>query len=65
MPGREVLSIKYQYHYKINNFLDFVLRIEPYYHFHSGRLDHSMGILLLVDSDFFLAKALDKAPDKN
>ncbi len=62
MPEREVLSIKYQYQYKINNFLDFVLRIEPYYDFHSGRLDHSFSFLLLVDKSFFLAKALSGPP---
>ena len=64
MPDREVLSIKYQYHYSINDFLDFVLRIEPYYHFHSGRLDHSFGVLLLVDKEFFLANALSRSPDR-
>ncbi len=62
MPGREVLSIKYQYQYKINNFLDFVFRIEPYYHFHSGRIDHAFSVLLLVDKNFFLAKALSSHP---
>jgi hypothetical protein len=58
MADREVLSIKYQYHYKINDFLDFILRIEPYYHFHSDRLDHSFGVSLLVDKSFFLARSL-------
>ena len=58
MADREVLSIKYQYHYKINDFLDFILRIEPYYHFHSDRLDHSFGVSLLVDKSFFLARSM-------
>ena len=57
MKDREVLSIKYQYHYKINYFLDFVLRVEPYYHFHSGRMDHTIGVSLLVDKDFFISRA--------
>lgn len=64
MTGREVLSIKYQYHYSINNFLDFVLRIEPYYHFHSDRLDHSISVYLLVNKDFFLSNALSRSPDR-
>lgn len=55
MAEREVISIKYQYHHSINDFLDFVLRIEPYYHCHSGRIDHSFGVFLLVDKEFFLA----------
>jgi hypothetical protein len=63
LPERKVLSIKYQYQYRINDFLNFALRIEPYYQVHSGRLDHSFGVLLMVDKNFFLARAYKSMPD--
>ena len=62
MAEREILSIKYQYYYSINNFLDFVLKLEPYYHFHSGRIDHSVSVMLLFDKNFFLSRALNSPP---
>jgi hypothetical protein len=62
MADREVLSVKYQYYAPLNKFLDFILRFEPYYHFHSGRIDHSFSVFLVVDTDFFLAGSDRRKP---
>ena len=57
LAEREILAVKYQYFAPLNDYLDFILRFEPYYHFHSGRIDHSFSVFLLVNTDFFLAEA--------
>jgi len=59
-PERKMLTIKYQIHKELTDFLDIAFRFEPYYHFDTGRLDHSWGIYLMLDKDFFVAK-----PGKN
>ncbi|MBT3244606.1 MAG: hypothetical protein HN352_15770 [Bacteroidetes bacterium] len=51
---RSMLTIKYQYQKKLNDFLDIALRIEPYYHFNTRRMDHSWSVYLLLSKDFFL-----------
>lgn len=56
-PERTMLTVKYQYHIRLTNFLDMALRIEPYYHFYTHRMDHSWSIYLILNKDFFLRDA--------
>jgi len=52
--SRKMLTLKYQVHWSLTDYLDIALRFEPYYHFDTGRTDHSWSIYLLLDKDFFL-----------
>jgi len=56
LPVRELLTLKYELHKPLTSFLDFAIRIEPYYHFYTGRMDHSWSIYLKLNERFFLGK---------
>jgi len=53
---RELLVLKYQFELKLTDFIKFAFRFEPYYHYDTGRLDHSWSLYMLFDDEFLLAK---------
>ncbi len=53
---RRMITIKYQIHKKLANFLDLAFRFEPYYHLDTGRLDHSWSVYLMIDKAFFITQ---------
>ena len=55
-PNRELLVIKYQYELNLTGFLKFVFRFEPYYQFDTGKIDHSLGVYLILDDAFFITR---------
>lgn len=57
---REMLTLKYQLKKELTRYLNFVFRFEPYYHFDTGRMDHSWSVYLVLDEEFFLAKTVKK-----
>ncbi len=59
---RMMLTIKYEYKRQLTNFLDLALRIEPYYHFNTHRMDHSWSLYLILNKDFFLRDAKNEKP---
>ncbi len=52
---REMLVLKYQFQRNLTDFLRIAFRFEPYYHFDTGRMDHSWSIYMVLDEGFFLA----------
>ncbi len=52
--NRRMITVKYELHKKLVNFLDIAFRFEPYYHMDTGRMDHSWSVYLLLNQDFFL-----------
>jgi len=56
LSKREMLILKYEFHRSLTPFLDFALRIEPYYHFYTGRMDHSWSLYLKFNDRFFWGK---------
>lgn len=53
---REMLVFKYQFERDLTRYLKIALRLEPYYHFDTGRIDHSWSIYLMLDNEFLIAK---------
>ena len=53
--SREMLVLKYQFERDLTRYLKLAIRIEPYYHFDTGRMDHSWGVYLVLNEGFFLA----------
>jgi hypothetical protein len=53
---REMLVLKYQLELHLTSYLKFALRFEPYYHYDTGRLDHSWSVYMMFDDEFFLSK---------
>jgi hypothetical protein len=58
--SREMLTLKYQFTKELTRYLNFVFRFEPYYHFDTGRMDHSWSVYLKLDEEFFLAKTKNR-----
>ncbi|MFH0761591.1 MAG: hypothetical protein V2A67_08830 [Bacteroidota bacterium] len=54
--GREMLVLKYQFRCDLTDYLRFAFRLEPYYHFDTGRIDHSWSVYLILDEGFLLSK---------
>jgi hypothetical protein len=54
--SREMLVFKYQYRYDLTDYLRFAFRFEPYYHFDTGRIDHSWSVYLILDEGVLLSK---------
>lgn len=48
-PYREMLVLKYQYETNLTGYLRLAIRIEPYYHFDTRRIDHSWGVYLIFN----------------
>lgn len=60
VPDREMLVLKYQLEVKFKDYLKFIARFEPYYHYDTRRLDHSWSIYLIFDDEFLLARTRRK-----
>ncbi len=56
VPDREMLVLKYQLELKFKDYLRFVGRFEPYYHYDTKRLDHAWSLCLIFDDAFLLAR---------
>ena len=59
-PDRQMLVLKYQLELRLTHYIKFALRIEPYYHYDTGRIDHSWSVYMLFDDEFLLAKTKRK-----
>ncbi|TSA35497.1 MAG: hypothetical protein D4R64_09485 [Porphyromonadaceae bacterium] len=57
---RQMLVLKYQLDLNLTHFLKFALRFEPYYHYDTGRIDHSWSVYLVFDDEFLIAKTKRK-----
>ena len=53
---RELLVLKYQFELNLTDYLKFALRIEPYYHYDTHRLDHSWSLYMVFDDEFLIAR---------
>ncbi len=51
---RELLILKYQVNWLLADYINLAFRFEPYYDIQKNRIDHSMGLYLLLDQDFLL-----------
>jgi len=56
LSDREMLVLKYQFERNLTDFLKFAFRFEPYYHYYTGRLDHSWSLYLIFDDEFLITK---------
>ncbi|MFA5815935.1 MAG: hypothetical protein WC865_09985 [Bacteroidales bacterium] len=57
---RQMLVLKYQFERNLTHFLKFAFRFEPYYHYDTGRIDHSWSLYLVFDDEFLIAKTKRK-----
>lgn len=53
---RQMLVFKYQFERDLTDFMKFAFRFEPYYHYDTGRVDHSWSLSLLFDDEFLIAR---------
>jgi hypothetical protein len=53
---RKMIVFKYQFEKDLSRYLKFVIRFEPYYHYETGRIDHSWGISMVLDDSFLIAR---------
>jgi hypothetical protein len=58
---RQMLVFKYQLAINLTDYLRFAGRFEPYYHYDTGRIDHSWSLCLLFDDEFMIAKTRRKS----
>ncbi len=56
LSDRQMLVLKYQFERKLTDFLKFAFRFEPYYHYDTGRLDHSWSLYLIFDDEFLITR---------
>ena len=54
LADRKMLTVKYEFYKPLTSYLDAAFRFEPYYHFYTGRMDHSWSIYLRLNESFFL-----------
>lgn len=55
-PDRQMLVMKYQFERNLTDYLKFAFRFEPYYHYDTGRIDHSWSLYLMFDDEFLISK---------
>lgn len=53
---RQMLVLKYQFERNLTDFLKFAFRFEPYYHYDTGRVDHSWSLYLMFDDEFLITR---------
>jgi hypothetical protein len=60
LSEREMLVLKYEFERNLTDYLKFAIRIEPYYHYYTNRLDHAWGLYLIFNDEFLIAKTKRK-----
>jgi hypothetical protein len=60
LSDRKMLVFKYEFERNLTGFLKFAFRFEPYYHFYTGRLDHSWSLFLLFNDEFIVTRTKRK-----